>query len=132
MPTSKLVDLRPMQRLLSEADTAFVAGQPGYKPELQARLRSSRVRLFRGYLALLEKEFLALHATLRQLTLTAPMDRPEVAKFLIRQRVQFAVNMAKVRFRLLLFRFGIAVPEVSSLVQAVESLRVEVQRYARS
>ena len=47
----------PMERLLEKSDWAFLASQPGYRPEIGKRLMSQRRKIFRAYLRLLVRDF---------------------------------------------------------------------------
>ena len=120
------IRLRPLARLLNEADFQFLATQPGFRPEIARQLRLRRVRLFRSYLDHLATDFHLLHRKLRILALYAPTDRADLSRLLVEQRLLFATQMFKIRFRLLLFRFGWKPADVSGLVDLVESLRLQV------
>ncbi|MBI3684359.1 MAG: hypothetical protein HY235_28635 [Acidobacteria bacterium] len=119
---------RPMTRLLKEMDFQFLASQPGYRPDIAARLRTRRIAIFRSYLESLTKEFDHLHRALRLLTLYADHDRSEVAKVLLEQRFQFTLRMIEVRMRLAFFWLGIRPIDVSGLVETVEALRGQVRQ----
>src|SRR5271166_3012608 len=47
----------PMERLLDRSDFEFLSRQPGYRPEIGARLLKERKRMFLGYLRLLIGDF---------------------------------------------------------------------------
>jgi hypothetical protein len=114
---------KPLLRLLSEDDFAFLRSQPGFRPGIAKRLRSRRLAAFRGYLAHLETEFLVLHLALRVMNLYAPQDRPDLASELIRQRLVFSFRMAEVRFRLAFLGLGMRPVSVQNLVESVEQMR---------
>jgi hypothetical protein len=114
---------KPLLRLLSEDDFAFLRSQPGFRPGIAKRLRSRRVAAFRGYLVHLEAEFLVLHLALRLMNLYAPQDRPDLARELIKQRLVFSFRMAEVRFRLAFLGLGMRPVSVQSLVESVEQMR---------
>ncbi|MBL8178696.1 MAG: hypothetical protein JNK48_28740 [Bryobacterales bacterium] len=118
--------LRPMERLLREEDFAFLAGQPGYRPEIGKQLRLRRLALFRAYLAELSAEFHDLHRKLRLLALYAPTDRTDLARVLMEQRMLFGYRMMEIELRLMLFRFGMKPVDVSGLVEMVETMRGQV------
>lgn len=122
----KPIRLRPMARLLNEADFQFLASQPGYNPAIARRLRLRRISIFRSYLDHLATDFHQLHRKLRILALYAPTDRADLSRLLVEQRLLFATQMFRIRFRLILFRFGWKPADVSGLVDLVESLRFQV------
>src|SRR5215471_20655160 len=56
-----LARYEPMGRLLAEEDFVFLAAQPGYRPEIGAKLRRERRQIFRLYLRELSRDFHRLH-----------------------------------------------------------------------
>ncbi|MBS1829965.1 MAG: hypothetical protein JST93_31995 [Acidobacteria bacterium] len=124
--TRNPIRLRPMARLLNEADFQFLARQPGYRPEIARQLRLRRIHIFRSYLGYLAMDFHQLHRKLRILALYSPTDRADLSRLLLEQRLLFATQMFRVRLRLVLFRFGWKPADVSGLVDLVESLRLQV------
>lgn len=122
----RTLNLRPMERLLREDDFTFLAGLPGYSPEIGSKLRARRVELFRGYLAQVEAEFHRLHLALRLMSLTSGQDRPDLARVLLQQRVMFSYRMFQVRVRLALFGFGIRPVSTGDIVRTVEALREQI------
>jgi hypothetical protein len=120
------LDLRPMERLLREDDFAFLSQQPGYRPEVGAALRARRIEVFKGYLSQVEAEFNRLHLALRLMSLTSGQDRPDLARLLLRQRIQFSLHMFEVRVRLALFGFGIRPVSTAGIVRTMETLREQI------
>lgn len=121
---------RPMERLLSEQDIRFLRAQPGYRPGMARRLRAERRRIFRAYLKGLARDFGRLHQAARVLVLHAPRDRSDVAAALAWQRLVFLGALAAVHFRLLLHTFGLGPVDVRSLVDVLESTRLQVRELA--
>jgi len=121
---------RPMERLFSEGDFGFLAGQPGYSPGMSRRLRTTRRRIFRQYLRCLGRDFSRLHAAARLLSVLAPQDRPDLAIALFRQRLQFRYALATVHSRLALQALGIGTVDVSRLVQALEGMGTHFRQLA--
>ena len=120
------IRFRPMGRLLNEADFEFLAKQPGYRPEIGRQLRVRRVALFQTYLNHLAVEFHDLHRKLRILSLYSPVDRADLSRLLVEQRLLFGFRMFEIRLRLLFFRFGMKPVDVSGMVEVVESMRQQV------
>jgi hypothetical protein len=123
---------RTMERVLSEADFEFLKAQKGYQPEIGRRLREARCEVFRSYLGCLRRDYRRLEAVLLLLMISAPQDRPESAKGLLRRRLMFEYALVAARWRAFLFRYGFegARVDVSPLVDALSSLRLELGQLA--
>jgi hypothetical protein len=113
---------RPMLRLLSNEDLAFVSTDA----RLQKKLRARRRDLFRGYLRCLTRDYAHLLAGVREVMVHSGVDRPDLARALARNRVLFAMAICKVEFRLALHATGIGSVDISGLVGALEALRGQV------
>jgi len=121
---------RPMERLLTGNDLAFLAAQPGYTQDLGRRFRAERRRVFRVYLSNLVRDFERLHRAARVLVLNAPEDRPDFAAALVRQRILFERTMILVRWRLFLNLLSGAEVDVSGLVRTLDAMSVQVRSLA--
>jgi hypothetical protein len=113
---------RPMLRLLSNDDLAFVSANS----KLQRELRTRRRKLFRGYLRCLTHDYAHLLAGVRQAMVQSRADRPDLAWALAKNRVLFAVGTCKIELSLALHAAGIGRVDISGLVGALETLRVQV------
>jgi hypothetical protein len=113
---------RPMLRLLSQDDLAFIPPEG----KLQKAFRAKRRELFRGYLRCLTRDYAHLLAAVRAAMVQSGTDRPDLARALTRNRVLFAAAMCKVEFRLALHAAGIGSVDISGLVDALETLRGQV------
>lgn len=113
---------RPMLRLLSDEDLAFVSADS----KLQRTLRARRRDLFRGYLRCLTRDYARLLGGVRQAMVLSGVDRPDLARALAKNRVLFAVAICKVEFRLALHATGVGSVDISGLVNALEALRGQV------
>ena len=113
---------RPMLRLLSDDDLAFLPAQS----QLRAALRAHRRTLFRGYLRCLTRDYALLLAGVRSAMVQSGVDRPDLARALARNRVLFAIAICKVEYRLALHAAGIGHVEIGGLVEAFEALRSQV------
>jgi hypothetical protein len=113
---------RPMLRLLSDDDLAFVAADS----KLQRALRAKRRGLFRGYLRCLTRDYSCLLAGVRELMVQSKVDRPDLARALAKNRMLFAMAICKVEVRLALHATGFGKVDVSGLVEALETLRGQV------
>jgi hypothetical protein len=113
---------RPMVRLLSDEDLAFVAADPKRKRMLRAKRRD----LFRGYLRCLTKDYARLLARVRFAMVQSGVDRPDLARALAKNRVLFALAVCRVEFRLAMHVIGSGSVDISGLVDALEALRGQV------
>src|SRR5580698_10334649 len=114
---------RPMLRLLSDDDLAFVSADS----KLHRTLRARRRDLFRGYLRCLTRDYARLLAGVRQAMVNSAVDRPDLARALARNRALFAMSICKVEFRLALHATGVGSVDISGLVDALEALRGTVR-----
>lgn len=115
----------PMYRLLEEEDVEFLRSQPGYEPGLERKLRKQRVRIFRGYLRSLGRDFNALHRAARTLVAHAPEDQPELASQLFRQGLTFWSRMAMVQVEVVLYAWNLqsTVRSAQNLVEAARGMQ---------
>jgi len=119
---------RPMERLLSNEDYSFLASQPGFDKRTLRRMRAERRKLFRGYLACLSRDFSLVGAALRLMMMYSAQDRPDLAGILYKQQALFALRMLAVQWRLFLHVCGWGTVDVSGLVRAMESMRMELRQ----
>jgi hypothetical protein len=119
---------RPMERLLSEEDYRFLASQPGFDSRMLRRIRSERRRVFRGYLACLSRDFSLVGAALRLMMMYSTQDRSDLAGILYKQQALFVFGMLSVQWRLMLHACGLGTVDVSGLVGAMESMRLELRQ----
>lgn len=119
---------RPMERLLSEEDYLFLANQPGFDKRMLRRVRAERRKVFRGYLASLSQDFSMVGAALRLMVMYSAQDRPDLAGILYKQQAMFAWGMLAVQGHLILHTFGLGTVDVSGLVHAMESMRLELRQ----
>jgi len=114
---------RPMLRLLSDEDLAFVS----INAHLSRTLRARRRQLFRSYLNCLTRDYAHLLAGVRAVMVASGADRPELARALAKNRVLFACAICRVEFRLALHAAGIGKVDVSGLVEAMETLSTQIR-----
>jgi hypothetical protein len=121
-----LAKYKPMARLLTEGDYKFVADQPGFTPKTLRKLRAERRRIFRSYLRSLVRDFQRLHMAARMLLIYSPVDRPDLAAALLRQRITFSLAVLAVEFRLGLHALGVGTVDVRALLGALETMRANI------
>lgn len=117
---------RPMLRLLSDDDFAFVSDYP----IARQKLRRERRRLFRWYLRCLAKDYAHLLAGIRLAMIRSGADRPDLAKALAVNRARFAFAMCRVELRLGLHAAGIGRVDISGLIEAFDMLRNQAGAFA--
>ena len=118
---------RPMLRLLSSEDLRFLREQPGFRPQMEAKLRSQRCQLFREYLGGLEADFRRVCTALKLLMVQSEYDRPDLAATLVQARFQFAYGVLTARVSLQLFRWGIGTVDVADLLKLFNSMHGELR-----
>ena len=122
---------KPMERLLDRDDYRLLAAQPG-NGRLVRRLRANRIAIFRGYARCLSRDFSRVSCALRMLMVHAQMDRSSLTGLLLKQELQFRVNMMSLEVRLALHGLGWTAPEldVSSLVDALDAMGAQLRALA--
>jgi hypothetical protein len=125
-----LENYAPMQRLLDKGDVEFLSSQPGYRPEIGKRLMAERRKIFRGYLRLLILDFSQLIGLGKLMVVYAAEDRAELARALWRYQISFYFAVCSVQCRLALHPFGWSTVDVHKLVQALETMRGQIQALA--
>jgi hypothetical protein len=121
---------QPMEYLLSGEDFAFLASQPGYQPEIGARWKRERRRIFRLYLDELKRDFQRLHAQARVMAAHADAESAELVGILMRQQFAFWRAMAGLELRLALQTAGIGKVDVHPLMERLEAMRVDLARFS--
>jgi hypothetical protein len=109
---------RPMLRLLRDEECKFASS----KAVSTRRLRAQRRTIFRGYLECLTKDYNAVLGAIRGVMVRSAIDRPDLAKALLKNRVLFAVALCAIDLHLCLHAAGVGRVEVSGLVGALDAL----------
>ena len=120
----------PMERLLDKSDFDFLRTQPGYRPEIGARLVRERKKLFLGYLQHLIGDFNQLLGIARLMIVYSQEDRADFARALWRQQVAFYFAICTVRVRVAFYPLGWTALDVSRLVSALAGMRAQVEQLA--
>lgn len=110
----------PLCQLLSEEDFLFLRSQPGYRPEMERRLRQRRAAICRSYLAEIRQDFLRLQGVGLAL-LASGQAEPELQEKLFRQRVRFTRAWYSARLQVELHRFGPARVDFTGLIGALDA-----------
>jgi len=96
----------PMERLLGKDDAAFLASQPGYRPEIVRRLMAERRRIFTAYLGHLVRDFNQLVRVGKLMIVYSTQDRQEFARLLWRQQMRFYTGVCLVRVQVAIYPLG--------------------------
>jgi hypothetical protein len=118
----------PMERLLQKGDLAFLATQPGYRPEIGKRLMAERRKIFRVYLRLLVRDFNQLIEIGKLMVVYSSQDQQQFARSLSRQQIRFYARVCALQVQLALYPLGWTTVDASGLLAALGSMRTEVQR----
>ena len=121
---------QPMEYLLSDEDFAFLASQSGYEPEIGARWKRERRRIFGLYLDELKRDFQRLHAEARAMAANADAESTGLVGILMRQQVTFWRATAGLEVRLALRAAGIGKVDVRPLIELLEAMRVDLARFS--
>ena len=117
---------RPMERLLDETEHARLRGSPACTRQMLRRLRSSRIKVFRGYLACLSKDYTRVCSAIKLVLVQSAQDRPDLAGLLVRQRASFTLHLMLAELRLRLYALGVGRVDVVRLVAALDSMRLQL------
>jgi hypothetical protein len=120
----------PMERLLDRNDLAFLASQPGYRPEIGKRLMAERRKVFRSYLRLLVRDFNQLIGIGKLMVVYSNQDQQEFARSLGRQQVKFYARVCALHLQLALYPVGWRAVDASGLLTALGAMRSRVQQLA--
>ena len=118
----------PMERLLEKSDGEFLASQAGYRPEIARRLMKERRKIFSLYLKRLVKDFNQLIGIGKLLIVYAAEDQQEFARNLWRRQTQFYASIVLIRLQLAVYPFGWRGADIRSLVEALTTMRDQVQQ----
>jgi hypothetical protein len=94
-------------QLLAPQDFEFLRTQPGYTPELAARLKADRLAIAQSYLNELQTDFRLLLNFANKASALGVIDSDNFSAFLLKQEFRFAVTMTRLRCELALMRMGL-------------------------
>jgi hypothetical protein len=121
---------RPMARLFAEEDYEFLADQEGYNTRIARQLRRERRRVFRGYLDCLKRDFGQFEAAIKVCMITSRVDRPDLAKALLKRRLVFTYALMVTEWGLALHGLGLGTVDVSRLVGSLDGMRIQLGQAA--
>jgi len=112
----------PMERLLEDADFAFLKTQQGCNRKILRELRARRVRIYSAYLSMMARDFHRLYTLLQGYLVNAEIDDPEIAQALLRQRWLFMRSLLITQIRLRLYGMGIGTVSCEHLMEAMRKM----------
>jgi hypothetical protein len=118
----------PMERLLDKDDLAFLASQPGYRPEIGKRLMAERRKIFRAYLRMLVRDFNQLIGIGKLIVVYSNQDQQEFARSLERQQVKFYARVCSLHLQLALYPMGWRAVDARSLLAALGAMRSKIEQ----
>jgi len=118
-----------MERLLDEHDCNLFF-QRTQNRLMERQFRQRRIRIFREYLHCLSADFRRVCKSVKLLMVGAHVDRPDLARVLMKQQLAFAAGMASVEYRLFLYRHDWGGVDARRLAQSVRALCDQLQSVA--
>jgi hypothetical protein len=120
-------------QLFDPQDFEFLRSQPGYSPELTARLKSDRLAIAESYLNELQIDVRRLLNFANRASAHGGVDADNFSAFLLRQEFRFAASMTRLRCELALMKIGVSrqvqfeklLDTVRPLVQCSRALAVQ-------
>lgn len=109
------------ENLFHPRDFEFLRSQPGYTPELAARLKADRLKIAESYLSQLERDVRLLLTFANRAAAQSGADHDQFSAFLLKQEAKFTWNLLNLRMHIALMKLGIA--HEISFAHIVESVR---------
>lgn len=113
---------RILDRLSNDHDLQWLRGQQGFRPGMDSKLRSTRLRAIRRFLTELEGDHSRIYAVAQHLIASSPIDRSDIALRLWQERTNFALRLHLIRGRLFLYQMGFPRLAVTEGLSSVQSL----------
>jgi hypothetical protein len=117
-----------MLRLLKGDDIQYLTEREGYSRRQALAFRAKRCEIVRGYLRWLDSDFARITMAIRVLMVQSQHDRPDLAVFLIRQKLAFHLGMIAIQLHLQVYRWGLTRVDASAVMSAFDSMRVELRQ----
>ena len=113
---------RPMTRILDPREFNHARSLSGVGASHFARFRKTRITAFRSYLNEMRLDFNRIEFKMRYLMLAASKEEAQLVVSLNQIKSSFQLQLLRVEFQLILFRFGWAAVDIEPLVQMLEQL----------
>jgi hypothetical protein len=119
-----------MERLLDDTDAEFLRSHRLFDRKAQNAFRSSRIRLFRGYMHQLSADFSRICKALKVLMVHSHVDRPDLAGLIMKQQFTFSLAMMKLEVKLTLYGFGWTGVDKKAVMEPLAAIRAQLQALA--
>lgn len=96
-----------LAQLFAPQDFDFLRSQPGYTPDLSARLKSDRLKIAESYLNELQTDVRLLLNFANRASAMGGVDADNFSAFLLKQEFRFTATMARLRCELALMKIGV-------------------------
>ncbi len=120
----------PMLRLLDETEYRFLAAHPAFGKTRARKIRAERRQIFRSYMRCLGRDYARVCASIRMVMMESGVDRPDLAKALLRNRTIFTAALVGIEFRLALHACGLGTIDVSPMIASLEGMRRTLESLA--
>jgi hypothetical protein len=117
---------RPMERLLDAAEYRRLEAHPAITRRMLRSIRNRRVRLFREYLHCLSLDYSRVCKGVKLLMVQSAVDRPDLARLLVRQRILFTLRLIMSECKLSLHLLGVGRVDTAELVAALDCMRLHL------
>jgi len=118
-----------LNRLLDPADFDYLRRR-GVSEASIKKLRTERRKIYWLCLRSLAQDFNRVYRCINLILIQSPVDRPELAALLAKQKVTFYRNLVMVEFRLGLYACGVERMPVIDLLQPLEALQAQLNQLA--
>jgi hypothetical protein len=116
-----------MERLLDDTDAEFLRSHRLFDRKAQKAFRSSRIRLFRGYMHQLSADFGRICKALKVLMVHSHVDRPDLAGLIMKQQFTFSLAMMTLEVKLTLYGFGWTGVDAKAVMEPLADIRAQLQ-----
>jgi hypothetical protein len=121
-----------MMHLTDEADFRFLRLQPGFKAEMEMRVREQRYRMFLVYLCRLKCDFTGIAFALKRLLANADQDRAKLASTLLHAQLAFSWAFVTASARAYAWRKGLGSVDTGKLLVVLDRVHTELRSLAPS
>ena len=122
----------PMERLLDESEYRFLASHPAFGKTRARKIRAQRREIFRAYLHCMSRDYARVCASIRMVMMESGLDRPDLAKALLRNRTIFAAALVGIELRLALHACGVGTIDIRPMIASLEGMRTTLESLANT
>lgn len=96
-----------LANLFHPSDFEFLKSQPGYSPDLSARLKADRLKIAESYLSQLERDVRRLLNFANYAAAHSGVDHDGLSAFLLKQEARFTLTLLVLRTEMTLMKLGV-------------------------